>query len=123
MRRINLTKDVMQVLRPALFLAKGTIKSEINQGISNLYVADNNKLYVVLRPEFDELVVVAVAGHGLYQSRLEIINFGIQNGFHSIRFHTREPELLERALMGLDFKLIEVRRPIIGRDFVYRLDL
>lgn len=123
MRKIKLTKDVMQVLKPALFLAKGTIKSEIKQGISTLYVADNNKLYVVLRPELDELVVVAVAGHGLYHSRLEIINFAIQHGFHSMRFHTREPELLERALMGLGFKLIEVRRQLIGRDFIYRLDL
>lgn len=123
MRKIKLTKDVMQVLKPALFLAKGTIKSEINQGVSTLYVADNNKLYVVLRPELDELVVVAVAGHGLYQSRSEIINFAIQHGFHSLRFHTRAPELLERALTGLGFKLIEVRRHLIGRDFIYRLDL
>jgi len=123
MQKINLTKEILRVLKPALFLAKGTIKREIKKGISHLYITRNNKLYVVLRPENKELVVVAVAGSQLYQSRQEIVNFAINSGFNSIRFHTRKPDLLKKALTGLNIKLIEIRRGLFGSEYVFNLAL
>jgi len=123
-RRVPLTAHILQVLRPALIGAKGTIKSEIVSGVSHLYQTDGNNLYVVIRPEGDVMVVVAIAGSRLYQSRQEILNFARFNQFKSIRFHTKHPEHLERALTGLPFALIEVRKALFGNDeLIYKLEL
>jgi hypothetical protein len=123
MRSVLPTKSIMQVLRPALFLAKGTVKREIEQGISHLYVTSSNTLYIVLRPENQELVAVAVAGTGLYHSRQEIINFAKASGFKTIRFHTRVPDLLSRALNGLNVQLIDVKKSLFRKEYIYRVRL
>lgn len=123
MRKVSLTKQIMQVLKPALFNAKGTIKGEIAQGISHLYLTSNNLLYLVLRPEGKQLVAVAVAGKKLRDSRQEIIAFAKQGGFTSIRFHTKHPEYLVKGLSGLPTRLIEVRKSIFSSEYVYQLNL
>ncbi len=123
MRKITLTKQIMQVLKPALFNAKGTVKREIIKGVSHLYLSSNNLLYLVLRPEKSQLVVVAAAGKKLRDSRQEIINFANKNGFTSIRFHTRHPEYLAKGLSGLPLRLIEVRKTIFSNEYIYQLNL
>ena len=124
MRRVQLTKQIMRVLSPALVHAKATIKREIESGISSLYQSDNSSLFFVLRPEGRELVVVAAAGAGLKESRQEVINFAIENNFKSIRYHTKYPERLMKGLKGLPVRLIEIRRSLFGRDeLVYKMRL
>lgn len=124
MRQIAMSDQIMQVLKPALTGAKGTIKREIKDGISKLYQASNGRLIVVLRAEGNQLVVVAVAGSKLYQSRQEIITFARFNQFTSIRFHTKHPERLTRGLAGLPIAHVETRHSIIGRDeLIYILEL
>ena len=114
----------MQVLKPALIGAKGTIKREITNGVSQVYQTSNGRLIVVLRGEAKQLVVVAVAGSKLYQSRQEIITFARFNQFTSIRFHTKYPERLTRGLSGLPIAHVETRHSIIGRDeLIYVLEL
>ena len=114
----------MQVLKPAISGAKGTIKREIEQGISELYQTDDNNLYVVLRREGSVMVAVAVAGSRLRQSRAEVINFARLNNFNSIRFHTTHPERLTKGLAGLPLVLVEVHRAIFGPDeLVYKMEL
>jgi len=116
MREIKLTKYAMRVLKPALLSASGAIKREIERGISQLFIADNNKLYIVLRPENKTLVVVAAAGSGLYQSQSEIITYARNNGFYQIRFHTKVPERLKKGLTGLQPELIEIRKKLFNKD-------
>lgn len=124
MRKISLTKAAIKTLRPALSGAIGTIKREIATGVSQLYQTADNNLLVVARPEGDQLVIVAVAGSRLYQSRGEIINFARLNHFKSIRFHTKVPERLTRALEGLPFVLIDERKSLLGaNELVYQLEL
>jgi len=124
MREIALTEQVMQVLKPALHGAKGTIKSEIRRGISQLYLTNNSALYLVLRPEGKQLVVVAVAGSGLKESRQEIIDFAKNNNFSTIRFHTKHPKRLKKGLQGLPTKLVEVRESLLQHDeLIYQLNL
>jgi hypothetical protein len=121
---VKLSNQVLQVLKPALSFAKGTIKREIKQGISQLYQTDQGNLFVVVRPEGRELVVVAVAGKNLYFSQQEIISFARKNGYLTLRFHTRHPEHLSKGLQGLNITLIEKRKHLIGSDeFVYRMVL
>ena len=124
MRKVAMTSAIIKTLRPALSGAIGTIKREINSGVSELYQSSGGHLLIVVRGEGSQLVVVAVAGSKLYQSRQEIINFARFNQFTSIRFHTKHPERLTRALNGLLFSLIETRKSLLGRDeLVYKLEL
>ena len=119
-----MTDAAWQALRPALVGAKGTIRRELLTGICHLYRTQDNSLYVVLRPEGRELVVVAVAGTRLRQARSEIINFAQTQGFTTIRFHTRHPERLQKGLAGLPVRLVETRKALWGNDErVYRMEL
>lgn len=84
----------------------------------------SGQLLIVTRREGTQLVIVAVAGKGLYQSREEIIHFARFNQFTSIRFHTKHPERLRRALQGLPVSLIDTRKSLFGRDeLIYLLEL
>lgn len=124
MHKINVTPRVLEILRPALTGAMGTVSREIKSGISTVYQSANKALYIVVRSEGNQLVVVAVAGSTLYQSRGEIINFARLNQFKSIRFHTKHPERLARALSGLPFKHIKTRKALFSRDeLIYKLEL
>ena len=116
MIKVALTSRALKTLRPALGGSVGTIKREIANGVSALYQSVHSRLFIVVRPEGQQHVVVAVAGSGLYQSRIEIINFARFNQFTSIRFHTKHPERLTRALSGLAFSLVETRQSLFGRD-------
>lgn len=105
-------------------MAVGTIKSEIEKGISQLYQTVLGNLLVVLRPEGSELVVVAVVGKNLKASQIEIINFAKSQGFSTIRFHARHPEYLRKGLQGLSYELIDVRNHFFsGTEYVYRINL
>lgn len=124
MRGVSLTNHVMRVLKPALQGAQGTIKREIEQGISRLYQTDDGNLYAVIRREGSIAVFVAVAGTGLYQARGELIDFAHSNHFSAIRFHTKHPERLRKGLQGLPIKRIAVNKSLFGRDeWVYLMEL
>jgi hypothetical protein len=123
MQKVALNKQIMQVLKPALFNAKGTIKSEIIAGKSHLYLTSNSLLYLVFRYEGEQLVIVAAAGSKLKESRQEIISFARQNNFKSIRFHTRNPEFLAKAMKGLSFALMEKKLGFFTDEFVFQLEI
>jgi hypothetical protein len=123
MQKVMLTEQIMQVLKPALFNAKGTIKREIMTGASHLYITSNSLLYLVFRYEGRQLVIVAAAGSKLKESRQEIINFARQKNFKSIRFHTKNPKFLAKAMAGLPIALIEKRTGFFVNEFVYELKL
>lgn len=114
----------MQVLKPALPFATGSIKREIQQGISHLYITNAGNLYVVLRPEGNELVVVAVAGRNLFSAQQAIVDFGRNHGFATLRFHTRSPEHLKKGLSGLNYYHDETRKHFIGGDeYIFKVRL
>jgi len=124
MLKASLNRHAMQVLKPALISAKSTIKKEIRTGKSHLYLTDNQQLYVVVRPEGSELVIVAVAGNSLLLSQQEIVNFAKTNGFSTLRFHATHPERLKKGLQGLAYYLVEKRQRILSHDeYVFRVDL
>jgi hypothetical protein len=124
MQRISLTPSILQMLRPALWGAIATIRQEIHSGISQLYITCNSNLYVVLRPEGQELVVVAIVGKNLKQSAREIINHAIARGFSTLRFHTLNPEHLQKGVGSLPFVLVEKRPRLLRRtEHVYKLEL
>jgi len=123
MRKVTLTKQIMQVLKPALLGAKGTIKREIIQGASHLYLTSDHLLYLVLRPEGEQLVIVAASGKSIKNSRQEIIVFAKQNNFKSIRFHTKNPKYLAKGMAGLPIHLIETRKGVFSSEYVYQLNL
>ncbi|GHE87465.1 hypothetical protein [Thalassotalea profundi] len=114
----------MQALKPALPFAKGTIKNEIINGISQLYSTNARNLYIVTRPEGAELVIVAVVGKNLLSAQQEIINFAKINGFKTIRFHTTQIKRLKKGLRGLNYQLVEHKKRFLrGDEYVYRLRL
>ena len=124
MRKVPITDEALRALKPALAGGRITVRRELVAGVSQLYLTPDGNLYVVLRPEGWELVVVAVAGSRLKQSRQAIIDFAVANGYRSIRFHTRHPERLQKGLAGLPVQLVEIRKVTLGRDeLVYRLEL
>lgn len=123
MQQVPLTKHVMKVLRPALWGAVGTIKREITAGVSQVYITNDNNLYVVVRPEGSELVFVAVAGRNLAQSQRELLLFAKNSGYKSIRFHTLHPEHLAKGLNGLKPVLVEKRPHLFTTEYVYRLNI
>ena len=124
MRPLKLNKQIMQQLKPALYTARNTIKREIEQGVSHLLTTRGGNLLVVLRPERGEMVVVAVVGKNLKQSRQEIIDYIKVLGFNTVRFHTRHPERLQKGLDGLFYWLAEVRSHMFGNDeYVFRLNI
>jgi ribosomal protein S11 len=123
MRKVTLTKQVMQILKPALLNAKGTIKREIAQGISHLYITSNNLLYLVFRPEGEQLVVVVAAGKKLRDSRQEIIAFAKQGHFTSVRFHTKHPEYLAKGMADLPIHLTEIRKGVFSSEFIFKINL
>jgi len=124
MQKIAMTTQIMQVLKPALLGAQVTIKSEIKRGISHLYTTNNGNLFLVLRAEGSQLVIVAIAGQKLKESRQEIINFIKARHYKTVRFHTKYPERLEHAMHDLPVRLIEVRKALLGKDeLIYQLDM
>lgn len=123
MQPAKLTDKAMQTLKPALGLARGAIKREIKQGKSALYQTSMGNLLVVVRPEGQELVIVAVAGKDLQSSQQEILNFARLKGFRTLRFHTRFPKALQKGLAGLRPQLIDTRLRLFSVEYVYRLEL
>ena len=124
MIEIKLTKPILKLLRPALAGAVGTVKTEILKGESKLFLSDSKELFIVLREEVDQLVVVAVAGRHLIKAQQEIIDYARKNGFLSIRYHTKFPRRLIAGLRGLNKKLIEIRQHVFGKtEFVYIINL
>lgn len=120
MNEIKLNKQVRRLLRPALRGA-ATVFKEIEQGKALLVQTANKKLLAVLRGEGKELVVVAVAGSDLYNTRAEFINLARVRNYTTIRFHTTHPERLQKGLKGLDVQLVETRQRLLGRDeLVYK---
>lgn len=104
--------------------AKATIKKEITSGRAHAFITNNKKIALVVRAEGKELVIVALAGSGLAQVVTEIINYAKSRGFESLRFHTKHPERLKKGLAGVNVKLVETRKKLIGKDEqVYKICL
>ncbi|TMO75329.1 hypothetical protein [Pseudoalteromonas aurantia] len=123
MQKVEYTKEVAKVLRPALYGARGTIKREIQQGISQLHRV--GELYIVTRIEADvaELVVVAVAGRNLIQSVPVLLRYAKANRCSSIRWHARSPEHIQHAFHNLPIELVEIRKGIFYDEHIFRLVL
>ena len=122
MNTIPLTKEVKKLLRPALKSAAKAVFNEVEQGQAMLVQTENKKLVAILRGEARTLVIVAVAGSDLFQTRQEFIDLAKAQEFTVIRFHTTHPERLKKGLRGLPVKLVEVRPRLFGKDeHVYKL--
>ncbi|KZX00944.1 hypothetical protein JL49_09030 [Pseudoalteromonas luteoviolacea] len=127
MEKANLTPDVLRVLRPALYGAKGTIKREIEQGISELHKL--NQLLIVTRKEAFknrdrfELVVVAVAGRGLVDAVQPLIKYALATGCSSIRWHTRNPEYIKHGFANLPIEQPTIRKGFFYDTYIFRLVL
>lgn len=124
MYKIAVSKQVMQALKPALPFAKGTIQTQIEKGICQLYQTTLGNLIVVTRPEGSELVIVAVAGTDLLSSQQEILAFAKVQGFTTLRFHTRHPKRLAKGLQGLNFYHFDTRAHLFGgTEYIFKLGL
>jgi hypothetical protein len=102
-----------QILKPALCGDERIIADEVARGVSELYSANGGHLFVVLRAEGDELVIVAVAGKGLLEFGRWIFQRARDQGYESIRYHTQRPAL-HRLLREF------APRPL---EYVARIDL
>ncbi|REL31078.1 hypothetical protein [Thalassotalea euphylliae] len=124
MQRVNQpTRAQLRALRPATGAAHLAITREIQRGESQLFTTFNRAMSVVVRPEGETLVIVAVAGRDLFNNRIDIINLARANGFRRLRFHTRHPERLRKGLHGLNYQLIEMRPRLFSNEYVYGLEL
>ena len=113
-------------LKPALGSGAGYVRREIERGVSKAYRLTLAPMFVVLRPEGETLVVVAVAGKNLAAAIIELESFAITRGFKFVRFHTKHPERLKKGLSTLrrPIRLIENRpRPLGRNELVYQVDL
>jgi len=124
MRKIAVTNDLLHQLRPALWGAKATIRNELARGASSLFQTSGKNLIAVIRFERQAMVVVAVVGRNLNASVDEFISLARQHMCTSIRFHTKNPQHLEKGLGNLPLKLIEVRNNLFSKpELVYMLRL
>jgi len=115
-----------KTLAPAMKGGAGLIKREIKQEVARVYQSNNSNVFAVVRPEGNELVFVAVAGKGLAHVANEFVLFAKQNGFSSIRYHTKNPYFLAKGVSALAIKpqLIEIRKALFGNDeYIYRIKL
>lgn len=96
------------------------ILAEIVSGVSTLWRSSVSDMLIVLRPEGNELVIVALVGRGLSPVLFEVADFAKVQGFRTIRFHTFRPQNLQKALKGWPVQIIDT--PVIkGRmQTVYR---
>jgi len=124
MKQITVTDDLLRRLNPALWGAKATIRNELTQGVSSLYQTSGNNLIAVIRFEGKTMVVVAVVGRNLNASVNEFISLARQYVCTSIRFHTKNPQHIEKGLGNLPLKLIEVRKNLFSKpELVYMLNV
>lgn len=121
MQEVKLTKHISKILRPALYFAKGTVKTEIEQGISQLHRI--NDLFVVTRKEGAELVIVAAAGRNLIDAVNPLIAYAKLNGCKTVRWHTRNPEHIQHAFKHLPIQHPEIRKGFFYDEYIYRLVL
>jgi hypothetical protein len=125
MYEIALTKAIKRQLKPALWgNAEKAIFTEIQAGISQLYLTDNKNMLVVARMELREFVVVAIVGKDLKNNRRDIINHAIANGAMTIRIHTKNPKHLEKGLAGLQILLHKRNARLFGNDeLIYKMSV
>jgi hypothetical protein len=117
--RLSWSKEASKNLRPALKgKSHSIIKKEVLNGESALFLS--NRIWLVLRPEGRELVLVAAAGEGLLKATESVYQFAKQHGYQSIRFHTKQTKL-NSVLKKWPIKLIEVRPRLLGNEYVYRM--
>jgi len=122
-RQLKLSKGLKKMLKPSLGSDASSVYDEIESGRSKL-MQFSDSLIGVIRFEGRQMVVVAVAGKGLFQARQSIIDMAVANGSVSIRFHTRNGERLLKGVRGLPLTLIEVRKSFLRRpEYVYLLEV
>lgn len=121
---VNYHAAIGKVLSPAYGDDTQFIESEIAAGICTVFRAANAPLYLVIRYEGSEMVVVAAAGKQLAKATQEIIEHAKAKGMQSIRFHTIDPHRLEKGVKGLPIELAEHRPNASASDeFVFRMRL
>ncbi len=126
MKRIEYSRQVMRVLKPAMGSGRRTIEKQIKQDRAFVYQSDNGQVFAIVRPEGTELVFVAVAGKGLAYTANEFILFAKSQGFSTLRYHTKNPHYLKHGVAAAMTKphLVEIRKALIGADeYVYRINL
>jgi hypothetical protein len=125
MYEIALTKKIKSQLKPALWgNAEKTIFSEIQAGVSQLYLTDDKNMLVVGRMEAREFVVVAIIGKDLRSNRKDIINHAIANGAMTMRIHTKNPEHLQKGLKGLKIVFHKKNKRSFGKDeLIYKMSV
>lgn len=122
-KRLKLSKSLKKMLKPSLGSDASSVYDEIESGRSKL-MQFSDSLIGVIRFEDRQMVVVAVAGKGLFQARQSIIDMAIANGSVSIRFHTKYPDRLMKGVAGLPVQLIEVRKKFLSRaEHIYVLEV
>lgn len=120
MREIALNQHVLNVLRPALKGAERAILKELERGNTKLYAL--GEVFLIVRFEPTEFVVVALAGRNLSLYSFDIAEFARSKGYTVVRYHTRNPERLVKGLKGLVVRLVDVRRRFLGADeYVYKV--
>ena len=121
---VNYTDQIARILKPAYEGDKRYIEKEIQRGVSRVYRAESAPLYLVIRMEGAQMVIVSAAGKHLQHAQAEIIAFAMGQGASSIRFHTIEPKRLAKGMAGLPITLAQRNKRLFKPDeFVFRLEL
>ncbi|GAA6154477.1 hypothetical protein [Pseudoteredinibacter isoporae] len=112
MKVLTLDKSLKKYLRDVV--PKSVFK-EIEQGKANVVLVSPT-LIAVFRMELSTMVIVGIKGRKVYESRQALIDLARANGASHVRFHTKYPERLQKAMAGLEVKLVGIRRNLLGRD-------
>jgi hypothetical protein len=88
-----------------------SIRNSVQDNESNLYhfQGDNTDLFMVIRSEGSEMVVVCVGGEGIKEAGQYLIENAQKLGFTSIRYHAKNPAV-HRLYSGYGFGGEEVER-------------
>lgn len=102
----NWSERAREKLARSLDVDIDVIADQVERGISSLWIVGDEIAYMVLRREYDALVVVAFEGSKLREITPYVIRLAQVEGCTSIRFHTNNPALI-RMLKEYDPEPIE----------------
>jgi hypothetical protein len=111
-------KTISKMLKPALpKTSRQFIRRQVAKGRAFTYLIDD--LAVVVRPENEELVIVAAAGRGIIEGNKKIFEFAKNLGFKSIRYHTASKAFARLVSKRWPFLLVESNKN--KNENVYRM--
>jgi hypothetical protein len=123
MKQIQLTDPVKKELKKALGKDDEIIFSEIQAGMSSVFITTNNELLTVLRAENRTLVIVAAVGKNIRTNRTQLFDFAKARNFTVLRFHTQNPEYLAKGLEGLQVDLVGTKNQGKKTEYIYKVVL